>query len=85
MDKPPSHAVILVRADWDDDAKVWVATSADIDGLATEAATLEELRDKVLAMVGELAELNGLSSDLPEIPVHIMSGQTARIPNPNFR
>ena len=60
MDKPPSHAVILVRADWDDDAKVWVATSADIDGLATEAATLEELRDKVLAMVGELAELNGL-------------------------
>ncbi len=85
MHKSPSHALILVRADWDDDAKVWVATSSDIDGLAAEAATLEELRDKVLAMVGELAELNGLSSDLPEIPVHIMSGQTARIPNPNFR
>ena len=36
-------------------------SSADIDGLATEAATLEELRDKVLSMVAELAELNGLS------------------------
>ncbi len=76
---------ILVRADWDNDAKVWVATSADVDGLATEATTLEELREKVLVMIAELAELNGLPSDLPEIPVHIMAGQTARIPNPNFR
>jgi len=74
MTKTPSHTLILVRADWDGDAKVWVASSADIDGLATEAATLEELRDKVLGMVAELAELNGLSSDLPEIPVHILAG-----------
>ena len=80
-----SHSLILVRAEWDDEAKVWVASSSDIDGLATEAATLEELRVKILAMVEELAELNGISSDLPEIPVHILAGQTARIPNPNFR
>jgi hypothetical protein len=80
-----SHSLILVRAEWDDEAKVWVASSSDIDGLATEAATLEELRVKVLAMVEELAELNGISSDLPEIPIHILAGQTARIPNPNFR
>ncbi len=77
-------SLILVRADWDQDAKVWVASSADVDGLATEAPTLEELREKVLVMIAELAELNGLPSDLPEIPVHIMAGQTARIPNPNF-
>lgn len=85
MTEAPSHTLILVRAEWDDEAKVWVASSTDIEGLATEAATLEELRDKVLCMVEELAELNGLSSDLPEIPIHIMAGQTARIPNPNFR
>ena len=85
MPQIPSHTLILVRAEWDDEAKVWVASSTDIGGLATEAATLEELRDKVLVMVHELAELNGLSSDLPEIPIHIMAGQTARIPNPNFR
>jgi hypothetical protein len=36
-------------------------------------------------MVSELAELNGLDSRLPEIPIYIMAGQTARIPNPNFR
>lgn len=77
---------IIVRADWDADAKVWVASiDDDILGLATEAATLEELRAKVLAMIDELAELNGLASDLPEIPIHIMASQTARIRNPNFR
>jgi hypothetical protein len=38
---------IIVRADWDDAAGVWVATSTDIDGLATEAPTLEALRLRV--------------------------------------
>jgi len=84
MSQVQNHALIIIRAEWDGDAKVWVASSADIEGLATEAATLDELRDKVLVIVGELAELN-VSSDLPEIPIHIMAGQTARIPNPNFR
>ena len=79
------HALIVVRADWDDEARVWVASSADIEGLATEADTLEELRDKILVMVAELAELNGIDSQLPEIPIHIMAGQTTRIANPNFR
>jgi hypothetical protein len=85
MSETPHHTLILVRAEWDDEAKVWVASSTDIAGLAAEAATLEELRDNVLVMVEELAGLNGISSDLPEIPVHILAGQTARIPNPRFR
>ncbi len=75
MSKIQSRAPILVRAEWDDEAKVWVASSSDIAGLATEAATLEELRDKALAMVEELVKLNGLPSDLREIPVHIMAGR----------
>lgn len=78
------HPTIIVRADWDDEAKVWVATSADIDGLATEAETLEALRAKVLTMVAELLELNEERSDLPEIPVHIVAQQVARVPNPHF-
>ena len=76
---------IFVRADWDDEAKVWVATSSDIDGLATEAPTLEALREKVLIMVVELLELNdGQHSDLPDIPVHIMAQQIAPVPNPSY-
>lgn len=84
MSQAIRHPVILVRAEWDDEASVWVATSTDIAGLAAESPTLEALRDKVLVMIGELIELNNLHSDLPEIPVHILAGQTSRIPNPDF-
>ena len=75
-------STIIVRADWDDDAKVWVATSSDIDGLATEAATLDALSAKVITMVGELLELNGFTSEFADIPVHIVAQRTTRVPNP---
>jgi hypothetical protein len=75
---------ILVRAEWDDDAKVWVATSDDI-GLVTEADTQEALHEKSIAMITELLELEDHGySDLPEIPVHFMAEKIARIPNPRF-
>lgn len=47
-----------VRADWDAQAKVWVASSEDVPGLNTEAETFEALVEKVLAIVPELLELN---------------------------
>ena len=75
---------IIVRATWDEDAKVWVAQSSDVDGLATEAGTLEDLKAKVLAMISELIELNGTSSSLAEIPVHFMAEQTTRVANPRL-
>lgn len=78
------HSSIIVRASWDDEASVWVASSTDIDGLAVEAATIEALEPKVLAALSDLIELNGIESDLPEIPVHIMTDQLIRIPNPSF-
>jgi Domain of unknown function (DUF1902) len=62
--------LIIVRAEWDDDAKVWVATSDDI-GLVTEAASIEALREKIPAMVGDLLEGENLLRDLPiEIIAH---------------
>lgn len=75
---------IIVKATWDDEAKVWVAETDDIDGLATEADTLEALRDKVLLMIPELLALNGKRRDMPEIPVHIMAEQCARVANPCY-
>ena len=45
--------LIVVRANWDEDASVWVATSHDVPGLVTEADTLEQLRDKLLAIIPE--------------------------------
>ena len=78
------HVSIIVRADWDEEARVWVATSSDIDGLAVEADTLEEIKDRVLGAISDLIELNGFEGGvgLPDIPVHIMSNQLARVANP---
>ncbi|ANP84352.1 DUF1902 domain-containing protein [Rhizobium leguminosarum] len=78
------HASIIVRADWDEEAGVWVASSNDIEGLAVEADTLEALEPKVVAAITDLFELNGFTSSLPEIPVHIMAEQLVRIPNPTY-
>ena len=49
---------LLVAAQWDDEAKVWVATSQDIPGLVTEAPTLDALLERVLAVAPELLEDN---------------------------
>jgi predicted RNase H-like HicB family nuclease len=55
-----------VEADWDPDANVWVATSADVPGLATEAETIEDLTDRLRTMIPELLQANGLlSGDVP--------------------
>ena len=77
-----THRLIVVRATWDQDASVWVATSDDVPGLVTEADTFDALRAKVPGMVGELLELEGGTGGLPEIPVHIIAEHTTRIPNP---
>ena len=51
-----------VHADWDPEAGVWVATSDDVPGLATEAPTVEALAEKLRTMVPELLEANQLLS-----------------------
>ncbi|MFN4206089.1 MAG: DUF1902 domain-containing protein [Agrobacterium albertimagni] len=75
---------IIVRATWDDEAEVWLATSNDIEGLAVESESMEKLQPKVMAAVADLLELNGVGSDLPEIPVHIVAEQIGKVPNPSF-
>jgi predicted RNase H-like HicB family nuclease len=42
----------------DDEAKVWVATSDDVPGLATEAETMQELSKKLEVMIPELLTEN---------------------------
>jgi predicted RNase H-like HicB family nuclease len=55
---------IIVTADWDPEAGVWVATTRDIPGLVTEASTVEALRAKLPGMILDLLEEAG-ESDLP--------------------
>jgi hypothetical protein len=42
---------LFIRAEWDEEAGVWVATSDDVPGLATEAETLELLSTKLETLV----------------------------------
>ena len=43
---------------WDEEVEVWVATSDDIFGLATEANSLESLTEKLRVMIPELLIIN---------------------------
>lgn len=49
---------LVVRAEWDEEAKVWFVVESDIPGLAAEGATAEELEAKLSVIVPELAALN---------------------------
>ena len=49
---------LFVRAEWDEDARVWVATSDDVPGLATEEDNLEGLIEKLKIMIPELLDVN---------------------------
>jgi predicted RNase H-like HicB family nuclease len=64
--------IYFVRAEWDDEAAVWVATSDDVPGLATEADTLEALAAKLNTLVPELLEANGLL-DTNEVPFELLA------------
>ncbi|WP_138505064.1 DUF1902 domain-containing protein [Nostoc sp. PA-18-2419] len=49
-----------IQAFWDKDAEVWVATSLDVPGLATEASSIEILTQRLRVMIPELIVLNGI-------------------------
>jgi len=72
---------LLVKAIWDREAKVWVATSEDVPGLVNEAASTEELMEKLKVMVPELLEANSslLELDQTEIPLHLSCERTELI------
>jgi len=55
---------IVIHADWDPEAAVWVATTNDLKGLVTEADTMEALRAKLPGMILDLLEEYGIP-DLP--------------------
>ena len=52
----------LVDLLWDDEARVWVATSEDIPGLVLESGSLDALIERVRYAALELLELNGVQT-----------------------
>ena len=65
---------INVEAFWDEEARVWVASSNDVPGLITESDTMEHLMQKLKILIPELLQANGLlsESDAADIPIHLL-------------
>ncbi len=73
---------IVVRARWDPEAEVWVATSDDVPGLVTEAPTPAELERNLQEIIPEILEENGWLADsdqLVEVPLFVMSELLSKV------
>ena len=63
---------LFVRAEWDEVACVWVATSDDVPGLATEEDNLEKLIGKLKVMIPELLDANETKGER-EVPFELLT------------
>ena len=70
-----------VTAEWDDEAKVWVASSDDVPGLATGAETLEGLIERLKIVIPELLVENGLlSANIENVPFEVRAERSELAP-----
>jgi len=68
---------IKVKVIWDDEAKVWIATSDDIPGLVTESEDFDTLINKLRVIIPELIEENKLEfRRTGKIKFHIIGERT---------
>jgi hypothetical protein len=75
---------IVVRAEWDPEARVFVASSDDVPGLVAEGESPPALMDKLLVLVPELLDLNRSARGrhdeaMREIPMYVMRQQVSKI------
>lgn len=77
---PRMNRPLLIRAEWDPEASVWIATSDDVPGLATEADTLEALDAKLKVLVPELLEANGRLPEGPELAMELLARRVSVTP-----
>ena len=65
------RSMIVVRALWDPEGGVWVATSPDVPGLVAEAESPDDLMRKLQILIPELLEENEALTDgeFTEVPL----------------
>lgn len=80
-----AHGVIVVKAARDPEAGVWYVESSDFPGLNAEAATLEELVEKLPAMIADLEDEEegsnheGDDGDGRDVPVELIAYASTRV------
>ncbi len=62
----------FIRAEWDETARVWVATSDDVPGLVAEDDSLENLILRLKVMIPELLSANGHNVE-DEMPFEVLT------------
>ncbi|WP_419662595.1 hypothetical protein Dvar_30570 [Desulfosarcina variabilis str. Montpellier] len=62
----------FIRAEWDEKARVWVATSDDVPGLVAEDDSLENLILRLKVMIPELLSANGYNIE-DEMPFELLT------------
>ena len=81
MIKKHIHVSVLVEAEWDQEAGVWVATSEDVPGLVAEHADFGRLQAMVLELIPILLVENNLLPDPSHsynVPVEIAARANAK-------
>ncbi len=63
---------LFIRAEWEEEARVWVATSDDVPGVVTEEASLEALIEKLKIIIPELLQANNIHTDA-EVPYEVLA------------
>ncbi|MFM8608497.1 MAG: DUF1902 domain-containing protein [Hyphomicrobiales bacterium] len=63
----------IIKASWDADAGVWLASSDAVPGLAVEAETWPRLLDEIGHVLPDLIELNRLELDASAFTVRAES------------
>ncbi len=66
-----------IYAEWDAEAGVWVAASEDVPGLIMEAASMDELMERLQIIIPELMELNCQISG-QDFPFRVISERIAK-------
>jgi len=69
--------VFYVKAEWDEEAKVWYVSGSDVPGLNAEANTPQEMVEILQSLIPELLEANGVLVDnvMPDVPYSVMFDQ----------
>jgi hypothetical protein len=76
MDAFKSLNPIVVKAEWDGEAKVWYVGDSTLPGLNLEAETIDELRNKLPGAIEDLLEGAGK----PEVPFELVTSGLVKIP-----
>jgi hypothetical protein len=74
-------SIIVVKATFDDEARVWFTESADLPGLRIEAETFEQLQEKLPCAILDLLEADedDEGGDRRDVPIELIAHASSRV------